>query len=160
MSTSLRGLATCLCLVSTMACGSDRITTREPDLGTTLTVTVAASRDAPDRRSWTLTCDPAGGSHPEPAAACAALARARDPFAPVPRDRICTEIYGGPAVATLRGTYRGQPVDATYTRTDGCEISRWENLGPVLPGPVPGQPTPPAEPLPTGPAPTGTASPS
>jgi hypothetical protein len=41
--------------------------------------------------------------------------------------------YGGPATARITGTWHGRPVDATYKRTDGCEISRWQGLVPVLP---------------------------
>jgi hypothetical protein len=40
----------------------------------------------------------------------------------------CTEIYGGPAVAHVRGTFRGRPVDAWFNRSDGCEVGRWNAL--------------------------------
>jgi hypothetical protein len=85
-------------------------------------------------RTWTLTCDPPGGDHPDPAAACAALAAARAPFAPVPPDMACTQIYGGPETARIEGTWRGEPVTADYRRTDGCEIARWRALAPVFGG--------------------------
>jgi hypothetical protein len=104
---------------------------------TSLTVTVQASADAP-ADGWSLTCDPAGGTHPDSEAACAALAAASDPFAPVPPTVACTEIYGGPQIATLQGTYEGEPVNATFTRSNGCEIARWDVLAPVfvIPGGV------------------------
>jgi hypothetical protein len=44
----------------------------------------------------------------------------------------CTEIYGGPDVATITGSVDGEPVDATVTRSNGCEIARWDALEPVL----------------------------
>jgi hypothetical protein len=44
----------------------------------------------------------------------------------VPADVACTEIYGGPATARVRGTLQGKPVDARFSRTNGCEIARWE----------------------------------
>lgn len=47
-------------------------------------------------------------------------------LAPVPRLTACTEIYGGPARARVRGTLRGRPVDARFDRTNGCEIERWD----------------------------------
>lgn len=101
--------------------------------GTSLTVTITAGADA---RDWTVTCDPAGGTHPRPESACDFLELARrwgqDPFAPVPGDAVCSQQYGGPQVATVRGTWRGRPVDATFKRTDGCEISRWDNAVPLL----------------------------
>jgi hypothetical protein len=46
-------------------------------------------------------------------------------FDPVPADLACTQIYGGPDEARVRGTLRGQAIDATFKRTDGCEIARW-----------------------------------
>ena len=131
MTASLRVVAALL-VTTTMACGSDRIAVREPGLGTTLTVTVAADAAGKDRTSWSLTCDPAGGTHPDPAAACAALGRLPDPFATTPPDRACTEIYGGPEVAEVTGTYRDRPAAARFARDDGCEIARWDALGPLL----------------------------
>jgi len=43
-----------------------------------------------------------------------------------PIDRICTEIYGGPEVATFAGTLDGQQVDATVDRSNGCGINDWD----------------------------------
>ena len=85
---------------------------------------------APSR--WTLTCDPAGGDHPDPEAACRALAATAEPFAPVPDDALCTQQYGGPQTATVRGTYRGEAVDLALSRVDGCRISQWDALGALL----------------------------
>jgi hypothetical protein len=45
-----------------------------------------------------------------------------------PDDEICTEIYGGPDTAEITGTLRGQEVDATIDRTDGCGINDWDEL--------------------------------
>lgn len=82
----------------------------------------------------TLTCAPAGGDHPDPAAACAALEQpdALEAFAPVPRNVACTELYGGPQVATVVGTVDGQAVRADFSRVNGCEIGRWDTLAPLL----------------------------
>ncbi|WP_067489806.1 SSI family serine proteinase inhibitor [Actinomadura hibisca] len=100
-----------------------------------LTVAVKASAQAP-AKTWTLTCDPAGGDHPRKDQACATLAQAQDPFKAPPEQQICTKIYGGPEIATVKGTWKGQPVDAKFTRTDGCELSRWTKLKPLF-GDVP-----------------------
>lgn len=99
--------------------------------GTSLTITVRESPQAAPQ-TWTLTCDPPGGTHPDPAAACAQLAALPAPFAPVPKDMACTQIYGGPQTATVTGTYRGRPVNAVFGRTDGCQISRWDRHADVL----------------------------
>lgn len=80
-----------------------------------------------------LTCAPPGGDHPDPAAACAALAVAgTDVFSPPDPDLACTEIYGGPQTASITGTVGGTRVNATFSRTNGCEIARWDALGPIL----------------------------
>jgi len=77
-------------------------------------------------REWRLHCDLAGGTHPAPEKACERLFGLDAPFAPIPHDAVCTEIYGGPAVAKIEGLYRGETVDAEFTRTNGCEIARWD----------------------------------
>jgi hypothetical protein len=53
---------------------------------------------------------------------------------PLPGDRVCTEIYGGPDTAHVRGTLDGRPVDTVIDRTNGCGISDWDTvLADVLP---------------------------
>lgn len=92
---------------------------------TELTITVKAGRGRGER-TYSLRCEPAGGDHPDPEAACRLLNELKDPFAPVPADAMCTEIYGGPQTATVTGTLRGEPVNARFSRTDGCQIARWD----------------------------------
>ncbi|GIU93773.1 MAG: hypothetical protein KatS3mg012_0230 [Gaiellaceae bacterium] len=82
---------------------------------------------------WTLRCDPARGTLPRPARACARLAAGGPKlFAPVPPDMACTEIYGGPQVARVVGTVKGTRIWTTFTRANGCEIDRWQRLSPWL----------------------------
>ncbi|WP_055570081.1 SSI family serine proteinase inhibitor [Streptomyces atriruber] len=101
-----------------------------------LTVTVTGSGGEGDG-TYELNCHPTGGTHPNAAKACERLDEVTvwgtDPFAPVPKDSMCTMQYGGPATAHVTGTWQGRPVDATYDRSNGCEISRWDGLVPVLP---------------------------
>jgi hypothetical protein len=80
---------------------------------------------------WTLRCEPAGGTHPDPAAACRALLRVKDPFAPIPR--MCPMIPAdqGAGQATITGTYFGQPVSRTLTQ-NSCAAARWAMLGEVF----------------------------
>jgi hypothetical protein len=101
--------------------------------GTALTIELNES-GAGAARAWNLTCEPAGGDHPDPAGACTALRDAGgvDAFAPLPKDAVCTEIYGGPQTATVRGTVDGKQVTAQFSRTNGCEIARWDALAPLL----------------------------
>jgi subtilisin inhibitor-like len=76
--------------------------------------------------TWTLRCAPNGGTLPARARACRRLASLRSPFAPVPRDTACTQVYGGPQVAHVRGTFLGRRVEAWFNRQDGCEVQRWQ----------------------------------
>lgn len=96
-----------------------------------ITITVTVDRDAAPT-TWRLRCDPFGGDHPNPTAACLALNSTEYPFAPVPADRMCAQIYGGPHTAIIAGTWHGQQVHAEYNRTDGCEIERWDKLADVF----------------------------
>jgi hypothetical protein len=77
---------------------------------------------------FTLVCDPPAGTLPSPEDACAGLAVMAGIFAPAPPDVLCTQVYGGPAVAAVRGTYRGRPIEATFNRRNGCEIERYDRL--------------------------------
>lgn len=104
-----------------------------------LVITVTGSGDETTDGTFELYCDPAHGRHPEPSEACAAIRDAEheaggaSPFAPVSSDALCTYMYGGPAVAEVEGTWRGQPVNARFDRSNGCEIARWDSLVPALP---------------------------
>ena len=82
---------------------------------------------------WTLRC-PAGGTLPDAAGACSKLAQIEDPFAPVPKGTACTEIYGGPELADVSGTFDGKPVNTQFSRGNGCEIERWKKVGFLFPG--------------------------
>ena len=92
-----------------------------------LEISVTAGGESPTKL-WTLRCPGGAGTLPQAAEACERLAVLKDPFAPVPKDAACTAIYGGPQEAEVRGTFRGQRVDARFNRTDGCEIARWDKL--------------------------------
>ncbi len=104
--------------------------------GDHLTVTVRDAGPGADG-TYELYCHPGGGSHPDPDGACAAVDRTtrwgEETFAPVPEGSLCTMQYGGPATAHVTGSWAGRPVDVTYDRRDGCEISRWDRMVPLLP---------------------------
>jgi hypothetical protein len=115
------------------ACGTETAAgppADEPRVAVDVTVRPGGPTGDPITKS--LTCDPDGGSHPDPAGACAALDRHPDALDPVPGDVACTEIYGGPDVAEIRGVVDGQTRTAAFNRHNGCEIARWEALAPVL----------------------------
>lgn len=98
-------------------------------------LTVVLDDGAGTQQTWELACSVDGvvtGNHPDAQNACQAIAAAKDPWAPVPKDMACTMVYGGPQTATVRGTWSGVAVDTTFNRTDGCEISRWDRVAPLL----------------------------
>jgi len=82
-------------------------------------------------KNWTLQCDPAGGSHPNPASACQVLLRAKNPFAPVPKGMMCPMILAGTRVAKVTGVYFGQHVNTTFTQ-GGCNLPRWAKIGQIF----------------------------
>jgi hypothetical protein len=130
-------VATAVLLLGALAaCGEGAVSTQPTQpprpQGSDLAVTVRASATSAPT-TWSLTCDPPGGTHPDPAGACQALAGARSPFAETPRQQACTEIYGGDQLAEIAGTWRGEPVQASYSRANGCEIGRWDVLAAVFP---------------------------
>src|SRR4051812_13215820 len=135
----LAAVAVAVSLVVVSGCGASGAAddpAEQPSRGsgsgpTELTVVVRTGAGQAER-TFSLTCDPPGGDHPDPVAACRLLDRLPDPFAPLPADEACTEIYGGPETATVTGTFRGEPVDAAFSRSNGCQISRWDAYRPLL----------------------------
>ena len=88
-------------------------------------------------QTYRLSCDPQpAGDLPDPAAACTQLAGQSDPFAALPADTICTQLFGGPQTAQVTGRWAGEPVDLQLSRTDGCRIAQWDRLGALLHGPT------------------------
>lgn len=45
-----------------------------------------------------------------------------------PPDRICTEQYGGPDIATITGSLSGKSVNTSIDRVNGCGIGDWDFL--------------------------------
>jgi hypothetical protein len=122
-------LAALFCAIAVLAgCGSDGDGGGSPQPRYDLTVTYWPTGRDGDSRSATLTCDPDGGTHADPNGACDVLLENEKALRPVPGDVACTEIYGGPQLATISGS----GVDATLSRTNGCEIARWDALAPVV----------------------------
>jgi hypothetical protein len=103
---------------------------------------IEINRGGGPTESYRLTCgDTVTGNHPDGAAACAHLKSMKDPFAAIPADTMCTQIYSGPETAHVTGRWQGKPVDLKLSRVDGCRTEQWGSLGALLPGPV-GGPTP------------------
>jgi hypothetical protein len=111
---------------------SDTNAATTQEAATELTVTVDQTGEG-DTQTWTLTCDPVGGDHPDAQAACAAIATAgASVFDPVPVGTSCTMQYGGPQTAHVEGIVAGTPINADFKYSNGCEISRWDKLEALL----------------------------
>ena len=122
-------MATFLALMTGCAYAGSSDTEASP--ATDLTITVWPRGADGLQRQWTLRCDPPGGTLPNPSRACGSLSA--ELLKPLPRDTICTQIYGGPQAAHVRGSLDGRPIDARFGRTNGCEIHQWNQLGFLFP---------------------------
>lgn len=94
--------------------------------------------DAEPAVNYTLVCQngvPAAESkHPTAQAACTALKNNAALLSPSTKGtaQACTEQYGGPQQATVTGIVDETPVDATFARRNGCEISAWNAAQDIL----------------------------
>ena len=120
-------------------CGQERpVAVRGEGPLTSLQVDVRPTPGAAVRRA-TLTCDgspAATGFITDSRAACDLVtgndeARARLVVGP-PANKVCTQVFGGPQQAQVRGRIVGRPVDVTVTRTNGCGVADWSLLQPLL----------------------------
>jgi hypothetical protein len=98
-------------------------------------LTVAVQWAPGQSASWTLTCAPAGGTHPDARRACARLSTIPDAFAALPTGLACTQIWSGPERAHVTGTWQGRPVDREFSRVNGCETARWSEYRPLFTDP-------------------------
>ena len=69
-----------------------------------------------------------------PVSELCAKARSLQPLltAPPDKDRVCTQIYGGPETAHVTGTIDGEKVDRRFTRTNGCELADFDAASALL----------------------------
>ena len=120
-----------LAVVATSAAGCSADAEPEPEAAGRTAVLVRFDPDGTGPsppRTRELRCPSAGAER-----ACRALARVpRRVFAPVPPDAVCTRIYGGPEVGSIRGIVDGRRVDARFRRTGGCEDVRFRAVERVL----------------------------
>jgi hypothetical protein len=116
-----------MCAAILAACGSEEATSSGL-AQLVVRVDDDGARGPHASRQLSLTCASASES-----AACGAAAGVSDAdLAPTPARMACTQLYGGPQTASIRGTLRGEAVDARFSRADGCQIARWEQVGDLL----------------------------
>ncbi|MCW2974073.1 MAG: serine protease inhibitor [Thermoleophilia bacterium] len=51
--------------------------------------------------------------------------------------QVCTQVYGGAERATVTGMRDTERINVTFSRTNGCEIARWDAASPLWTGVVP-----------------------
>jgi hypothetical protein len=130
----MRRLALPLLLMTAIlaGCGSDEPTPASGGDSKLAQLVVRVDEDGPKgsapARELKVDCEKPTDSPVCGAAAGVSAADVRKPS----DDTACTQIYGGPQEASITGTIRGDEVDATFKRTDGCEISRWDRVKPLL----------------------------
>ncbi len=90
-------------------------------------------KDVGGLESWTLRCQPLGGTLPRAAAACRRLTALRDPFPPVPAGVACSHIYSGPQLALVTGSFRGRRIWSYFKRSDSCQSERWNRVAFLFP---------------------------
>jgi len=86
-------------------------------------------------RSWTLRCEPPGGSRPARAAAeCAALLRMKhqkNPFAPLPKRQNCPMIMVSDKTITVTGSWFGERVHRVIM--DGtCDLGLFNSVNKII----------------------------
>jgi hypothetical protein len=128
-----------LCALALVAagCGADEEEPARPGAGAqppavTTNLLVRVDPDGPDgpaaAKEERIRC-----AEGKPAGTCRAVARLEPKdFEKSPPDVACTDLFGGPQTAEVSGTLRGERIDATFTRADGCEIARWDRAAPLL----------------------------
>lgn len=116
----------------------DNMGTKESGLG--IPAAIPCDKVIPASCRGTLVCDREKGSAVSWAVpACAALDKDPDSFFAAPdKGEMCTEIYGGPETARVVGELNGREIDYEIGRTNGCDISRWEQHEVLWNSPQPG----------------------
>ena len=82
-------------------------------------------------KSWTLNCEPAGGTHLDPVAACSVLLKLNNPFAPRSPQIACPMILRSDRKILVTGTWLGKPVHRIVL-DGGCDLELFAKLGKIL----------------------------
>jgi len=94
-----------------------------------LTITLAGAPGEPQGH-WTVRCDPAGGTHPDPAAVCKALIAAM-PFAPQPPRKVCPQIIIDSKAVIITGAWYGKKVHRVVI-DGGCDLALFAKLSRIF----------------------------
>jgi hypothetical protein len=89
-----------------------------------LTVTHGEKPDPATAKTATLTCEPAGGTHPDPKTACAQLAAVNGDFGALNVNPGPCFLIFDPYTVTATGYWRGTPVNFQRTYANSCILGR------------------------------------
>ena len=81
----------------------------------------------PVTSSWTLNCNPAAGTRPGAAAACTALLKLQNPFAPLPSGVACPMILLSNKQIVVTGRWFGTRVHRVVV-DGGCDMALFSKL--------------------------------
>ncbi len=121
-------------VVTATACGASQgASVQTPE--TQLTISYwPEGRGTGEPKTWTLRCDPAGGTVPRVATICRQLDGLVKPFRRPSKNLVCSDQYGGPQQALITGTHKGNRIWTVIGMRNGCEISRAKRLAFLVPG--------------------------
>jgi hypothetical protein len=138
-----RGTLLAACGILAAACGSAAAPASTPNSGggspsgtttaaakVSLTVAVTGGQNS-KAEHWTLRCEPAGGTYPDPAAACAKLLQLKTIFSPPPAHIMCPMIMADARTYLVTGTFLGKRVHESIV-DGGCQLTRWSELNHVF----------------------------
>ena len=135
---SLVALLVAALALAAVACGNDDGSTLSGSTDQTLNLTVSVKDGEGKEAKGTLKCEEGsaeGGGFLESSADehCRA-ARGLEKLLTTqpPKDRVCTQVYGGPQTARITGTFGAQDVARSLARSDGCQIADWEQADALL----------------------------
>jgi hypothetical protein len=139
---STRRSATCTCamalgLAVTASCAPATVAPPPPAVALTVSYTAGTVH-----ASATLTCARGRArvtgflTHRSAPLLCARGRELRAFLADGPdRGRLCSQVYGGPDRALVRGRIGPTPIRRWFGRADGCQIADWSRAGVLLPRP-------------------------
>lgn len=115
-------VALIVCAALIAGCGEDDEPAAAPPPASVADLTVEVE---PGGKRATVRCDAPRD--------CADIAAVKpEVFEPTPGNVACTQQYGGPETAIVKGTFKGEQIDTKFSRQNGCEIARWEDARPIL----------------------------
>ncbi len=127
-------LVIALLVVAAAACGASQGAPAQTS-ETQLTISYwPEGRGTEEPKTWTLRCDPDGGTVPRVATVCRQLDGLVKPFRRPSKSIVCTDQYGGPQQALIAGTHKGNRIWTVIGMRNGCDISRAKRLAFLVPG--------------------------